>query len=133
MFDHLGIFVTDLDKAAAFYEACLAPLNISLQQRLPFGAVVFWKTDRTSGCPFFFVGTAQGDYYGTEISPVNTRPNHLAFRADSKTQVDAFYKAGLAAGGRDNGAPESDGENCYHAFLLDPDGNNIEAAYREGH
>jgi predicted lactoylglutathione lyase len=58
---------------------------------------------------------------------------HIAFVASSKEMVDVFYKAALEAGGRDNGkpGPRTGAENYYGAFVLDPDGNNIEAAYRE--
>ena len=69
--------------------------------------------------------------HGTEVKVSQRRPMHLAFQAPSKDAVDEFYRAGLARGGKDNGAPEDCGRGAYGAFLLDLDGNNIEAIFRE--
>jgi predicted lactoylglutathione lyase len=81
--------------------------------------------------PFFWIGPAGGDYYGTEVKVSERRPVHLAFKASSRAAVDEFYRIGLEQGGKDNGAPAICGQGVYGAFLLDPDGNNIEAIYRE--
>jgi catechol 2,3-dioxygenase-like lactoylglutathione lyase family enzyme len=130
MFDHIGIFVSDAPRSIAFYERCLAPLGITIVQRLPqLDAVIF---SGASEFPFLWVGPARGDYYGTPLSPSVHRPLHLAFSAPNKKAVDEFYAAGLAQGGADNGAPEDDGDGYYAAYLLDPDGNNIEAGIRNG-
>jgi len=129
MFDHIGIFVSDTDTSIAFFEACLHPLGIKIYQRQPeWGSVVF---SGESDFPFLWVGPARGDYYGTSISPSVLRPMHFAFRATTKDAVDEFYRMGLLQGGRDNGKPEAYPDGSYHAFLLDPDGNNIEAIYRK--
>jgi catechol 2,3-dioxygenase-like lactoylglutathione lyase family enzyme len=122
MLDHIGYAVTDIDRSRKFYLAALAPLSIT--------AIMEVTAEQTgkdahvgfgsNGKPFFWVGT--GARRGG--------PVHVAFTATSRSQVDAFYKAAIAAGGKDNGAPgvrEHYHANYYGAFVLDPDGNNIEA------
>jgi len=129
MFDHTGIFVSDAEKSIPFLEACLEPLGIKIHQRQPeWGSVIF---SGESDFPFLWVGPAHGDYHGTPISPENHRPMHLAFSSPTKHAVDEFYRKGLLHGGRDNGRPEEYPDGSYNAFLLDPDGNNIEAIYRK--
>ena len=110
LIDHIGVRVSNLEKSKAFYLAVLDALG----KHDAFGS-----DDSCFYFDEFYV--AEGD------SPITNL--HLAFQAESIDQVQAFYDAGLAAGGRDNGAP---GYRDYHdayyaAFLLDPDGNNIEA------
>jgi catechol 2,3-dioxygenase-like lactoylglutathione lyase family enzyme len=129
MFDHLGLFVTNPEKSIPFLEACLAPLEIKIRERLPhIGAVIFYGEKEF---PFLFVGSAKGDYYGTDLEKSGYKPMHLSFIAPSTQAVDEFYRLGLANGGRDNGAPEDCGGGYYAAYLLDPDGNNIEAGIRK--
>lgn len=127
MFDHIGIFVSDSERGIAFFERCLAPLGITLAERQPeWGAAIF---SGAAEFPFLWVGPARGDYYGKPLSPEVHRPMHLAFKAPSRQAVDEFYALALAHGGRDNGAPEEEG-GYYAAYVLDPDGNNIEAGIR---
>ena len=117
LIDHLQLVVRDLEASQDFYTAVLAVLDIPI------------------------VGTTESYFWADELvvssvdSPaalgVLTGRHHLAFQAEDRATVDAFYRAALAHGGRDNGAP---GERAYHpgyyaAFVLDPDGNNIEAVY----
>jgi catechol 2,3-dioxygenase-like lactoylglutathione lyase family enzyme len=128
MFDHVGIFVSDPEKIYPFYEACLAPLGIRVTERQPWGSVIFQQEGNAA---FWWVGPAEDEYYGTPLSKEVRRPTHFAFRAPSREAVDAFHRAGLEAGGIDNGAPEEVPGRCYHAFLLDADGNNIEAIFRD--
>lgn len=117
LFDHIQLVVRDLKASQNFYEAVLATLSV------PMGGVTedyFWADE-------LFVTSVDSVAALGEL----TGRHHLAFQAGSKAVVDAFYKAGLENGGKDNGAP---GERDYHpgyyaAFLLDPDGNNIEAVY----
>ena len=115
MIDHIGMSVTDVAKSKAFYRSALAPLG--------YEVIMEFANDVGFGVPTkpdFWIGPA-----GTDV-----RPTHIAFRADNRKQVDAFYKAALAAGGRDNGPPGLRPEyhaNYYGAFVFDPDGNNIEA------
>jgi catechol 2,3-dioxygenase-like lactoylglutathione lyase family enzyme len=113
--DHMGFAVSDYAKSKAFYAKCLAPLNIELIMEVQ-GWAGFGKDNK----PAFWFGQ-QAD------AP---KAIHIAFVAETRAQVDRFYAAALAAGGKDNGAPgirEHYHPNYYGAFVFDPDGNNIEA------
>jgi catechol 2,3-dioxygenase-like lactoylglutathione lyase family enzyme len=123
MIDHMGMPVSDLARATDFYLKALKPLGIAIimevsaEQTGDAAAVGFG----TQGKPFFWIGEGP--------APKATHV-HVAFAADSRAVVDAFYLAALAAGGKDNGAPGLRPHyhaNYYGAFVLDPDGNNIEA------
>lgn len=117
LIDHIQLVVSDLAASRRFYEAVLGALDI------PLGGVAddfFWADE-------LFVSSI--DSQAALGRP--TGRHHLAFQAADRATVEAFHKAGLKNGGRDNGAP---GERPYHpgyyaAFLLDPDGNNIEAVF----
>src|SRR5262245_53407777 len=120
--DHIGLSVSDFAAAKAFYSAALSPLGITLQMEVAkeaaggFDAAGFG----TAGKPFFWVAGAGKTTPGA----------HIAFGAGSRAEVDAFYKAAIAAGGKDNGAPGIRAHyhpTYYGAFVLDADGNNIEA------
>jgi catechol 2,3-dioxygenase-like lactoylglutathione lyase family enzyme len=120
MLDHVGIEVSDLERSRAFYEAALEPLGIGLIMEFE-GAVGLGTETEHGPKPFFWIHT-------------RGRPSvsgaHLAFGAREPLQVDAFHAAALAAGGTDNGAPGL--RPMYHpgyygAFVIDPDGNNVEA------
>jgi len=133
MFDHVGIVVANLDVARAFYRACLAPLQYRLLQDLAQtpteGRLVFGRGGR--GDPFFVVAAGRPTFW----SPANeagNAPDHLAFVAPNREAVDAFHRAGSQNGGRDNGAPgpRRSSTEYYAAFLIDPDGNNVEAGVR---
>jgi catechol 2,3-dioxygenase-like lactoylglutathione lyase family enzyme len=112
--DHVVIGVADLDKSRKFYELALAPLNIGVLLDLP-GYIGFGNEGR----PWFFIA--------------NRKPTarvHFAFSTVDRAMVDAFHVAALAAGGIDNGPPGLRPiyhDHYYGAFILDPDGNNIEA------
>jgi catechol 2,3-dioxygenase-like lactoylglutathione lyase family enzyme len=115
MIDHIGVSVTDVVKSKAFYRSALAPLGYAVIMEFE-GDVGFGVPPK----PDFWIGQTGADVL----------PTHVAFRADNRKQVDAFYKAAMAAGGRDNGPPGLRPDyhaNYYGAFVLDPDGNNIEA------
>ncbi len=117
LIDHLQLVVRDLAASRRFYEAVLAVVGV------PIGG----STDTYFWADELFVSSADSEAALGKL----TGRHHLAFQAKDTATVDAFHKAGLAAGGKDNGAP---GERPYHpgyyaAFLLDPDGNNIEAVY----
>ena len=117
LIDHIQLVVRDLAASRRFYDAVLKVLEIPLGGEMEG---MFWYDE-------LCVSTA--DSPAAQGKP--TGRNHLAFQAKSRAMVEAFHKAGLAAGGQDNGAP---GERPYHpgyyaAFLTDPDGNNIEAVY----
>lgn len=114
MFDHVGIGVKDLPKSKEFYLKALAPLGLSVI--MDFEAALGIGSP---GKPFFWISS------GHAIAPV-----HLAFAADNRAQVDAFYEAALAAGGKDNGPPGLRAHyhpDYYGAFVYDLDGNNLEA------
>jgi catechol 2,3-dioxygenase-like lactoylglutathione lyase family enzyme len=118
MIDHLGIAVTDLDRSIAFYTKALAPLGYTLimkwEQFAGFGV---------AGKPDFWIGK------GAPRDAI-----HVAFRANGRATVRAFYEAALAAGGKDNGAPGPRPhyhEHYYGAFVHDPDGHNVEAVCHE--
>ena len=116
--DHIQLVVADLGASRRFYEALFEVLDI------PIGGSAdahFWYDE-------LFVSTPDGP----EAAGKLTGRHHLAFQARDRATVDAFHKAGLAAGGRDNGAPGLRPRyhpDYYAAFLLDPDGNNIEAVF----
>ena len=116
MIDHTGINVTDLQRSRKFYEQALAPLGYAMLFEVPGGVGMgFGEPPK----PDFWIGA--GDPKAKQ---------HIAFRANSRAIVDAFYKAAIAAGGKDNGAPGPRPHyhaNYYGAFVLDPDGHNIEA------
>jgi catechol 2,3-dioxygenase-like lactoylglutathione lyase family enzyme len=122
MIDHLGINVKEPKKSRQFYEKALAPLGYKILMEVPL--------EYTDNKVVLGMGIApKPDFWITEGVP-NNPPNHVAFRADTREQVDQFYKAALAAGGRDNGAPglrPHYHKDYYGAFVLDPDGHNIEA------
>jgi catechol 2,3-dioxygenase-like lactoylglutathione lyase family enzyme len=115
--DHLDITVSDLEKAKAFYSQALAPLGLSL------------LVDQDSFCSFGQSGKpAFGITQGEPVKP----PIHIAFAARDRKEVDLFYAAAMAAGGTDNGKPgvrEEYHPTYYGAFVLDLDGNNIEAVH----
>jgi catechol 2,3-dioxygenase-like lactoylglutathione lyase family enzyme len=115
--DHIGFAVKDYDRSKAFYEQVLVPLGLSLIKEPMGEAAGFGKDGHAS----FWI-EAQG-------RPVQGRL-HIALTADSRSVVDAFHTAALAAGATDNGAPgvrELYHPSYYGAYVLDPDGNNIEA------
>lgn len=121
--DHVGIQVSDYGRAKAFYEKALAPLGITLIRE--FGPVGGFGRD---GKPELWFSAEPGN-------PKEIQKVHVAIAARNREEVDSFYKAALAAGGRDNGSPGLRPQyhpKYYGAFVLDPDGHNIEAVYHGG-
>jgi len=126
MIDHVGFAVGDAERSRLFYEAALAPLGITLlhtmtpEQTEAGGTVHGFGRD---GNAFLWVGDNEAVGEGT----------HIAFTAKAHGEVDSFHAAAIRAGGRDNGAPglrPHYAPDYYAAFVLDPDGNNIEAVCR---
>ena len=124
MLDHIGFSVSDLKRSKAFYEKALAPLGIvkilelSAEQTGGSGHAGFGE----DGKPYFWIGDRADNLLRGAL--------HVAFVAANRATVDAFYRAALAAGGRDNGAPGVRAHyhpGYYGAFVLDPDGHNVEA------
>ncbi len=125
MIDHTGLHISNPEKSRRFYEKALAPLGYELLMEIP--------KEHTNGAVVLGYGVSpRADFWVSEGKPSEPRV-HIAFSAESHTQVDEFYKAALAAGGRDNGAPglrPHYHKDYYGAFVLDPDGHNIEAVCR---
>ena len=116
MIDHTGFGVRDYAASKAFYERALAPLGITLIMEVMEAAAGFGH----DGKPIFWLEERR-----TPVTEV-----HVAFLAKDRATVDAFHAAGLEAGGKDNGAPgvrATYHPDYYGAYVLDPDGNNIEA------
>jgi catechol 2,3-dioxygenase-like lactoylglutathione lyase family enzyme len=113
VFDHVDVFASDLAESVRFYESVLAPLGIP-------------KVSDSDGSACF-----------TNLNVVGGRPPttnlHLCFHARSRDQVDEFHRVGIGAGFRSNGEPgyRDYAPGYYAAYLLDPDGNNVEALYRD--
>jgi catechol 2,3-dioxygenase-like lactoylglutathione lyase family enzyme len=124
MIDHTGIGVRDVPQSAAFYDVVLATLGLRRVAELPEG-------DGADGVGY---GVKHPVFWIDRFHPHGAR-QHTAFAAKSRAEVDAFHAAGLRAGGKDNGPPglRSGGypPGYYAAFVLDPDGNNMEAVFRE--
>ena len=129
MLDHTGIVVTDLKTARRFYDAIAEALGLATADLTP-DSFVFGKSQEEP-IPYLWIGTLIPSYW-VEGSRPGINQMHVAFKAESKAMVQAFHAAALKAGGRDNGAPgpRAGADQYYGAFVLDPDGNNIEAAYR---
>jgi catechol 2,3-dioxygenase-like lactoylglutathione lyase family enzyme len=129
MLDHTGFVVTDLAMARRFYDAIARALGLGTRDIGP-DAFLLGKSAEEP-IPYLWIGALRPSYWAEDSRP-GINQTHVAFRADSKDQVDDFHAAALAVGARDNGGPgPREGEdNYYGAFVLDPDGNNIEACYR---
>ena len=126
MIDHTGIIASNFEKSKVFYTKALAPIGYGLLMEFP--ASVTGHTDVAG-----FGELPKPDFWVSSGTP-NNPPIHVAFRVDSRALVDDFYKAAIAAGGRDNGEPGLRPHyhpNYYGAFVLDPDGHNIEAVCHE--
>jgi catechol 2,3-dioxygenase-like lactoylglutathione lyase family enzyme len=121
MLDHVGIPIADYARSKAFYEKALAPLGYALVMEVPQTG----KGERAAG----FGANGKPDLWIGGEGGLN-HAVHIALLAKDRATVDAFYRAALAAGGKDNGAPGLRPHyhaNYYGAFVLDPDGHNIEA------
>ncbi|NML04746.1 VOC family protein [Sphingomonas sp. G-3-2-10] len=128
MLDHTGIVVTDLATARAFYDAIARPLGLLTVSN---GEGSFLLGRGPEDYPYLWIGALRPSYW-VEGSRPGINQMHIAFTAESEAAVDAFHKAALEAGGKDNGppGPREGVPDYYGAFVLDPDGNNIEACYR---
>jgi catechol 2,3-dioxygenase-like lactoylglutathione lyase family enzyme len=116
MLDHISIHITNLDLSVAFYDRVLGALGISRSFSIPgiaaYGQMFFWL------------------YAGKSSDTPTPERQHLAFKANDRSAVDAFYQAALATGGKDNGAPgirSNYHPNYYAAYVIDPDGYKLEA------
>lgn len=127
MIDHTGIGVRDPAKSRRFYELALAPLGYRVLMEVP--------EEATGGKVVLGMGVPpKPDFWLSEGEPQRP-PVHIAFVAETRAQVDAFHAAAIAAGGKDNGAPGPRPHyhaGYYGAFVLDPDGHNVEAVCHHG-
>lgn len=127
MIDHTGIGVADMGRSSAFYDAALGALGLRRVMQLP----------ENSGTDGIAYGMSHPAFWIDRFHPHSVR-QHTAFVAKSRAEVDGFYRAALKSGGTDNGAPALRDTavgyppGYYAAFVFDPDGNNIEAVFREG-
>ncbi|MBV8136010.1 MAG: VOC family protein [Deltaproteobacteria bacterium] len=122
MIDHTGIGVADVARSAAFYDVVLSALGLRRVIQIP-------KNDGADGVGY---GVDYPVFWIDRFHPHSVK-QHTAFAAKSRAQVDAFHAAALKAGGADNGAPGlrvGYPPGYYAAFVLDPDGNNLEAVFR---
>ena len=118
--DHVSVGVSDLARSREFYRHALLPLG--------FAEIGPWREDAEEVA----FGLDEADDFAISTAYATGAPVHLAFAADRREQVDAFYAAALEAGGRDNGSPglrPEYSESYYGAFVLDPDGHNVEAVH----
>jgi catechol 2,3-dioxygenase-like lactoylglutathione lyase family enzyme len=118
--DHVTIGVSDLARSRDFYVRALAPLGFEMQEP--------WR----DGVRELTFGVEGADDFAISLEYPVGAPVHVAFAAGNRPQVDAFHRAALAAGGRDNGAPGLRPEyspGYYGAFVFDPDGHNVEAVH----
>ena len=123
MIDHITFGVTDFDRSIAFYDAAFAPLSI--RRVMDFAENGVRVAGYGADAPCFWLAEERA----------TTGLFHVAMAADSRAEVDAFHAAALRAGGTDNGGPglrPHYHENYYAAFVLDPDGHNIEAVFHKG-
>jgi len=122
MIDHTGLKISNPVASRRFYEAALGPLGYKVLMEIP--------VEYTGGMVVLGYGVPpKPDFWVAQGKPEEPRV-HVAFRAESRTAVDAFYRAALAAGGKDNGPPGPRPhyhQHYYGAFVLDPDGHNVEA------
>lgn len=119
--DHVTLSVADITKAKAFYEAALAPAGLELVAEL--------TPDVTGGAHFVAMGKGRKGNLWLAATGQQTPATHICFRVETRTAVRQFHEAALAAGGKDNGAPgirEMYHPEYYAAFVIDPEGHNIE-------
>jgi catechol 2,3-dioxygenase-like lactoylglutathione lyase family enzyme len=129
MLDHTGIVVTDLARARRFYDAVAGALGLGTIDNGDQAFLLGRSAEEP--IPYLWIGTLIPSYWA-DGSRAGINQMHIAFAASSKAQVDAFHRAALESGGIDHGppGPREGAGDYYGAFVLDPDGNNIEACCR---
>ena len=120
MIDHTGIGVADVTRSAAFYDAALGALGLRRVMQLP-------PNEGSDGIGY---GVDYPVFWIDRFQPSGVK-QHTGFAAKSRAEVDAFYAAAIQAGGTDNGRPGLRASSYYAAFVVDPDGNNMEAVFRD--
>lgn len=132
MFDHIGLVAADLERSTDFYGQVLAPLGLKVSEQHKRGPNDGWSVITTGkpGAPFFVVAAGRPTFWPPEAR-AGVSPVHLCFTAPSRDAVDRFHAIGLDLGARDNGAPGVRRPPFYCAYLIDFDGNNVEAGLYE--
>jgi catechol 2,3-dioxygenase-like lactoylglutathione lyase family enzyme len=128
MIDHLSYYATDYPASKKFYDAALAPLGYVCTTEM----TATWDTEFPTRRMCAYGPPGKSVFWLMEVKHPVT-PRHIAFSAKSHAEVDAFHEAAIAVGAKDNGAPGPRPlyhENYYGAFVIDPDGNNVEAVTR---
>ena len=118
----MGLNVSDLEKSKLFYQKALAPLGYQVLAEYPAAV--------TGKVPVIGFGVPPKPDFWLSLGNPGKPPLHVAFRVKTRKEVDEFFQAAISSGGKDNGKPglrPHYHENYYGAFILDPDGNNIEA------
>ena len=130
MLDHTGFVVTDLARARRFYDAVASALGLATTSNSEDSFLL--GKSKEEPIPYLWIGTLRPSYWA-DGSRAGLNQTHIAFVPATKDMVHGFHEAAIAAGGRDHGkpGPREGADGYYGAFLLDPDGNNIEACYRE--
>ena len=126
MLAHVGLIVSDIEKSKKFYTEALKPMGYQMLRE-------YGITPNRAAPSAGFGEPPRADFWIYQGVPSKT-PVHVAFQVKTRELVDAFYRAAIAAGGKDNGAPglrPQYSSTYYGAFVLDPDGYNIEAVCRE--
>jgi catechol 2,3-dioxygenase-like lactoylglutathione lyase family enzyme len=126
LIDHITLVVSDYDRSKEFYEKALAPLGVTML--MEFGKGCGFGRERK---PDFWIGQGPMTFHTPEQVKIVT-PVHIAFAARSREEVESFYAAAIAAGAKDFGKPgvrEIYHPRYYGAFVLDPDGHNVEAVF----
>ena len=128
MFDHIGVVFRDLKTAGGFYRALMPTIGVKLMEDHTQPDGTGWLVFSTGApeSPFFVVAAGRPTFW-REGDSAGAAPAHLAFSAPSRAAVDAFHAEGVRHGARNNGDPGVRRGRYYCAFLIDPDGNNIEA------
>ncbi|AIJ86601.1 VOC family protein [Brucella melitensis] len=130
LFDHIGFKARDINRSLSFYESCMPELGLDVIARS--GSGFFVSGGERAPVPFLWIygGDSAGEH--GEDRPGDRL--HLMFTAGSREEVEAFYKAAIRAGGKDSGSPSYQGPEemgYYAALVFDPDGNTLEAGFRE--
>ncbi len=131
MIDHTGLVVTDLARSKAFYSAALGAIGLALLKEFP--ASLTGGSDVAGFGELAPAGESRSPEFWISSGDPGSNRVHVAFRVEQRAAVEAFHRAALAAGGRDNGGPGLRPHyhpDYYAAFVLDPDGHNIEAVCR---
>lgn len=122
MLDHIGFVVSDVERSRTFYDQALKPLGVKM--------IASVSPAETTAHAHYGYGEARKPWFWIGEGEKQSGPAHVAFAASSRADVDAFYAAAIAAGGQDNGPPGIRAHyhpDYYGAFVIDPDGHNVEA------